>query len=241
MPLPRITMARTIGTLGITLFLVGISATAARRCGVFNDQSPQLVCSTGCDAYWAYGLLVVATKSSTPGLGTRPPAYDSSSGYSPVEVTAEEAESQAEREREAIAQEVFICRLYSAAEKEDGMRQLFWCLLDWEAKGTQHPALIATLRDQLRLYTGAPAPRASWLGIAPTRLGRSPAVVCAPPLVIWLGAALTLLVLMRGLVRRVIRYARVRRGRCCCGYDLTGNVSGTCPECGTRVPTAVSV
>src|SRR5688500_10095318 len=26
-------------------------------------------------------------------------------------------------------------------------------------------------------------------------------------------------------------------GRClACGYDLTGNVSGTCPECGTAIP-----
>jgi hypothetical protein len=26
-------------------------------------------------------------------------------------------------------------------------------------------------------------------------------------------------------------------GRCCgCGNDLTGNVSGTCPECGLRIP-----
>jgi hypothetical protein len=28
-----------------------------------------------------------------------------------------------------------------------------------------------------------------------------------------------------------------RKGKCLtCGYDLTGNVSGTCPECGTAVP-----
>jgi hypothetical protein len=30
---------------------------------------------------------------------------------------------------------------------------------------------------------------------------------------------------------------RVRAGHCrCCGYDLTGNVSGVCPECGNGVP-----
>lgn len=28
--------------------------------------------------------------------------------------------------------------------------------------------------------------------------------------------------------------------RCCqCGYDLTGNVSGICPECGTPIPEEV--
>jgi hypothetical protein len=33
------------------------------------------------------------------------------------------------------------------------------------------------------------------------------------------------------------RQDRLRRGLCVkCGYDLTGNLSGTCPECGTAVP-----
>ncbi len=34
-----------------------------------------------------------------------------------------------------------------------------------------------------------------------------------------------------------IERARVKRGLCIrCGYDLTGNVSGTCPECGRASP-----
>lgn len=28
---------------------------------------------------------------------------------------------------------------------------------------------------------------------------------------------------------------RKRPGRCCCGYDLTGNTSGVCPECGLHL------
>lgn len=33
------------------------------------------------------------------------------------------------------------------------------------------------------------------------------------------------------------RHATSQRGRCLsCGYNLTGNLSGTCPECGTPVP-----
>ena len=28
---------------------------------------------------------------------------------------------------------------------------------------------------------------------------------------------------------------RMPPGHCPCGYDLTGNVSGTCPECGHEV------
>jgi predicted RNA-binding Zn-ribbon protein involved in translation (DUF1610 family) len=35
---------------------------------------------------------------------------------------------------------------------------------------------------------------------------------------------------------RVRRWYRRQRGRCVkCGYDLTGNVSGACPECGTAI------
>ena len=37
----------------------------------------------------------------------------------------------------------------------------------------------------------------------------------------------------------VLRRCRnsTRPGICtCCGYDLTGNVSGICPECGTAIP-----
>ncbi len=42
--------------------------------------------------------------------------------------------------------------------------------------------------------------------------------------------------------RRERRRERMRAaGRCgTCGYSLTGNVSGTCPECGTPVPKRTS-
>ncbi|GMU21560.1 MAG: hypothetical protein AMXMBFR13_16530 [Phycisphaerae bacterium] len=34
----------------------------------------------------------------------------------------------------------------------------------------------------------------------------------------------------------MIRRPRIREGACCvCRYDLTGNISGICPECGTLV------
>jgi hypothetical protein len=36
--------------------------------------------------------------------------------------------------------------------------------------------------------------------------------------------------------RDVRRAARMRKRRVCyCGYNLTGNESGTCPECGQRI------
>ena len=46
-------------------------------------------------------------------------------------------------------------------------------------------------------------------------------------------AAYPTIAFIRGPLRR---WPRSRKGRCLkCGYDLTGNVSGTCPECGTEV------
>ena len=42
------------------------------------------------------------------------------------------------------------------------------------------------------------------------------------------------LAVLRGPLRR---WRRRRKGLCLkCGYDLKGNVSGTCPECGTKIP-----
>ena len=59
------------------------------------------------------------------------------------------------------------------------------------------------------------------------------AVSCPSSLVLALLAAYPTVAFIRGPVRR---YGRRRKGLCVkCGYDLTGNVSGTCPECGTEV------
>jgi hypothetical protein len=47
-----------------------------------------------------------------------------------------------------------------------------------------------------------------------------------------------LLLILRGPIRR---WERRRRGLCInCGYNLTGNESGVCPECGTGVSHAGS-
>jgi hypothetical protein len=47
------------------------------------------------------------------------------------------------------------------------------------------------------------------------------------------------------VIRLEAGYARrlwERVGRYCkCGYDLTGNVSGTCPECGTKIEPRASL
>ena len=45
----------------------------------------------------------------------------------------------------------------------------------------------------------------------------------------------SVLVIRRGY-RDAVRADWRKHGRCpACGYSLTGNVSGVCPECGTRV------
>jgi uncharacterized paraquat-inducible protein A len=42
---------------------------------------------------------------------------------------------------------------------------------------------------------------------------------------------------VRHLMRRRERHARRTHNRCVfCGYSLTGNTSGICPECGSPVP-----
>ena len=58
----------------------------------------------------------------------------------------------------------------------------------------------------------------------------------------WAGIAVILVVpvVMWVLLERSdwVRTRRQERGRCAgCGYDLTGNVSGLCPECGDRIAT----
>ena len=60
---------------------------------------------------------------------------------------------------------------------------------------------------------------------------------CAVTVPLWflfsVFAAYPTVAFIRGPVRR---YRRRRKGLCVkCGYDLTGNVSGICPECGAEV------
>jgi hypothetical protein len=50
-----------------------------------------------------------------------------------------------------------------------------------------------------------------------------------------LTAAMAIASLVQGR-RALRRWYRVQRGRCSqCGYDLTGNTSGACPECGSAI------
>lgn len=45
---------------------------------------------------------------------------------------------------------------------------------------------------------------------------------------------LAMVALLTGIVRHALRRRRTAAHRCAaCGYSLTGNISGVCPECGT--------
>lgn len=54
---------------------------------------------------------------------------------------------------------------------------------------------------------------------------------------LWLSTALLASICMLPVVRGPLRrWRRLHKGLCIhCGYDLTGNLSGRCPECGARV------
>ena len=49
----------------------------------------------------------------------------------------------------------------------------------------------------------------------------------------WLPVAVFGLAPALSILRRL---SRRPPGHCRCGYDLTGNISGVCPECGARIP-----
>jgi hypothetical protein len=52
-------------------------------------------------------------------------------------------------------------------------------------------------------------------------------------LVVWTAGVYCLLTLLRAWRTRAEHRRRRQAGRCAkCGYDLTGNVTGVCPECG---------
>jgi predicted RNA-binding Zn-ribbon protein involved in translation (DUF1610 family) len=62
------------------------------------------------------------------------------------------------------------------------------------------------------------------------------AVFCPRWFIVGLLGAYPVFAFVRASLRRW-RHRRDRRGLCSkCEYDLTGNVSGVCPECGTAVP-----
>jgi hypothetical protein len=65
-----------------------------------------------------------------------------------------------------------------------------------------------------------------------------PAIGWGLPVVVAALACVLIIWLVRKWITRSLREELNRRNlpTClACGYDLTGNVSGTCPECGTTI------
>jgi hypothetical protein len=70
-----------------------------------------------------------------------------------------------------------------------------------------------------------------WAYLDPSRLEGTLGEYLLTTLIAFLFAAYPTAALIRGPMRR---WKRRRNGLCInCGYNLTGNVSGVCPECGT--------
>jgi hypothetical protein len=83
-------------------------------------------------------------------------------------------------------------------------------------------ALLALLVPTLLLFSSWPDDTPS-----PAEVENTQALMASLPC--WMAIAAALLVILA-----VVRLRKHRRGICArCGYDLTGNVSGRCPECGT--------
>ncbi len=76
-----------------------------------------------------------------------------------------------------------------------------------------------------------------WNSFLSPSLGQSgPGFVCP----LWI--PLVLIALPTGSLFWSDRHKRTRVGRCAmCGYDLTGNTSGTCPECGATTPARAAI
>lgn len=71
-----------------------------------------------------------------------------------------------------------------------------------------------------------------WLGLDLSQYFGTSAVVTVT---LWHAASAPILVVVAWIVRRR-RSRPIPPGHCTCGYDLTGNVSGICPECGRSAP-----
>ena len=90
--------------------------------------------------------------------------------------------------------------------------------------GKQLYRKLGWLLPGVSLYWGESAPPSPPVRVIVVQMDYWPLVLLWAILPLWAG------------VRRIRPIIRQQIGRCIvCGYDLTGNASGTCPECGTPI------
>jgi len=143
---------------------------------------------------------------------------------------------------------LLICLLLVPVYVASGFRTFYWGWRPWGWNpnapsgypATEESRILILENGCLCLYYGpALAEQLGWKvrdsgehGIDLWPDPADPAVVIGVPL--WL-----LFLLVAAPTGRLwwVDRRRVQPGKCRqCGYDLTGNQSGVCPECGTRVP-----
>ena len=106
----------------------------------------------------------------------------------------------------------------------------YWGFVQWGGLGIGYPSFSATTFtwDVGRNIAGGGPPLYQWFDYQPG----SPTLASIFIIPLWLP-----LTLLGGLTFFLWRRDRRKPEGCCqeCGYDLTRNESGVCPECGTRI------
>ena len=154
--------------------------------------------------------------------------YDDSRLLSPVfrpaPVSADPKRVQAYRDARA-AYSAFRSKRPSTTEPSEKF-------LEWQKKDALLRA--ALLQAQAAQFSGTPPGQGAQLYV-PTYLGYESYWAVTFPMWLLMVPAI-LLVTVAWLLSSLRRAVRSRAGRCrACGYDLTGNTSGICPECGATV------
>ena len=121
-----------------------------------------------------------------------------------------------------------------------GRRIRHWFFSDLQRFPTEQSADAAEARvwDELKFSPGVLTAWACWL-LATLLIALGPQTW--PPVVVnipfFVGLVVCPILFKRKITRLLWRQLAEYGVPCCiaCGYNLTGNVSGVCPECGTKI------